>query len=103
MLENRLIDLNALGIGKCNPDVFENRAYADGWNAAIKVIETAPTVDAVEVVRCNDCKWLNVVNNDNLFACCVKTGYMFLPFQTDIRTHFCSFGERMASENGVCM
>ena len=63
MLEKQLIDLNALGIGRCNPDIFENRAYADGWNAAIKVIETAPTVDAVEVIHS---KWLEKKDG---FAC----------------------------------
>ena len=24
---------------------------------AVKYIETAPTIDAVEVIRCKDCKW----------------------------------------------
>ena len=57
----RLIDADALGIGMCNPDVFpgENRFYAEGWNQAIKLLENAPTVDAVEVVRCIDCKHFN--------------------------------------------
>ena len=41
----RLIDADALGIGKCNPDVFENKAYADGWNAAVGMIKNAPTVE----------------------------------------------------------
>lgn len=52
----RLIDADELGIGKANPDVFENKAYADGWNSAIDIINTAPTVDAVEVVHCKDCE-----------------------------------------------
>ena len=44
----RLIDADALGIGRCNPDIFENKAYAAGWNAAVDMIENAPTVDAKE-------------------------------------------------------
>lgn len=52
----RLIDADALGIGKCNPDVFENKAYADGWNAAVAIIENAPTVDAEPVRRHG--KWI---------------------------------------------
>ena len=33
-------------------------AYQKGWNDALSyVILDAPTVDAVEVVRCKDCKW----------------------------------------------
>ena len=48
-MENDLINRAALGIGKCNPDVFEDKGYAKGWNAAIELIEAAPAVDAVEV------------------------------------------------------
>lgn len=44
------IDRKALGIGKCNPDIFEDKGYANGWNSAIKIIEEAPTVD-VEPVK----------------------------------------------------
>lgn len=31
--------LEELGIGKCNPDIFENKGYAQGWNAAMSLIE----------------------------------------------------------------
>lgn len=51
----RLIDADALGIGKCNEEVFEETAYARGFNSAIKIIENVPTIDAVPVVRCKDC------------------------------------------------
>ena len=47
----RLIDVDKLGIGRCNPDVFENKSYADGWNAAVTMIENAPAVDAEPVRR----------------------------------------------------
>ena len=39
----RLIDADKLGIGKSKRDVFVNPAYADGWNAAIDIIEKEPT------------------------------------------------------------
>lgn len=42
----RLIDADALGIGKANPDCFEEKAYARRWNTAIEIIEAAPSVDA---------------------------------------------------------
>lgn len=53
----RLIDADALGIGRCNPDAFplQNRGYCAGWNGVISLLEQAPTVDAVEVVRCGNC------------------------------------------------
>lgn len=55
----RLIDADALGIGMCNFDVFspEGTLYAEGWNQAIKLLQNTPTIDAIEVVRCKDCKW----------------------------------------------
>lgn len=45
------IDRIALGIGFCNPEIFESKEYARGWNSAIKIIENAPTADVVEVVH----------------------------------------------------
>ena len=51
----RLIDADALGVGKCNPDVFDDKGYAKGWNSAIEILQNAPTVDAVAVVRCREC------------------------------------------------
>ena len=50
--------------------------------------------DAVSVVRCRECKHLNVVNRKELYAHCQKTNTVFLPFELDIREHFCSLGER---------
>lgn len=51
----RLIDAEALGINKAKREIFNDPKYADGWNSAIEVINNAPTVDAVPVVRCKDC------------------------------------------------
>lgn len=43
------IDRAALGIGLCNRDVFENKGYADGWNAAVKILKEAPVADVQEI------------------------------------------------------
>lgn len=43
------IDRNALDVGPANPEVFVNPAYADGWNALLKIIKQAPAVDAAPV------------------------------------------------------
>lgn len=59
----RLIDLERLQIGLKNPEVFEDKYYAKGWNDAIRCIMMEPIVDAVEVVRCKDCK------NYSLYKC----------------------------------
>lgn len=42
---SRYIDVEALGIGKANPDVCD----AHAWNAAIELIEAAPIDDVAEV------------------------------------------------------
>lgn len=63
------IDRAALGIGSCNRDVFENKSYADGWNAAVKILKEAPVADVQEIKHgewmkddsdgcyCSVCKW----------------------------------------------
>ena len=51
----RLIDVDELGVGRCSRDVVP-AVYCAGWNGLLGLIEKAPTVDAVPVVRCKDCK-----------------------------------------------
>ena len=65
-----------------------------------KKVEDAPIVDAVAVTRCKDCKHLCVWNRKDIYAFCPKTNIVFLPFERDSRTFFCSFGERKPSADG---
>lgn len=86
----RLIDADALGIGRCSRKVLPS-VYCAGWNGVINLIDKAPTVDAVAVVRCKGCqKWKrNVGLTDSPNGHC---------FEHDIDTNgrdFCSYGERM--------
>ena len=75
--------------------------YNDGIDIAWNKIDQAPIIDAVPVVRCKDCKHLNVVNRKELYAHCPKTNTVFLPFELDTREHFCSLGERKeGADNG---
>ena len=46
------------------------------------------------VVRCKDCRYLDVWNLKNIYAVCSKHGITFEPFEDDTRTHLCSWGER---------
>lgn len=108
----RLIDGDTLGIGRANPEAFEEKAYAWewnaaawGWNAAIDVINAAPTIDAIPVVRCKDCKYSQspktpqcmlkepeVLKCGNIRAAC--KGRLVYP------TDFCSYGaEEEATED----
>ena len=47
----RMIDADALGVGRCSKDILPD-AYCAGWNGLIGLIEKAPTIDAIPVVRC---------------------------------------------------
>lgn len=47
----RLIDVDALGIGLCNPDVIMDRAYAAGWNGVVRLLQSAPTITPKSLVR----------------------------------------------------
>ena len=88
-----LIDRAALGVGRCSKDVLP-AAYCAGWNGLLNIVNDAPTIDAVPVVRCQECKHLNVINDPKLYAHCPKTNTVFLSFDLDTREHFCSLGER---------
>ena len=67
----------------------------------VKIINQFPAVDSVPVVRCRECKHLNVLNSKELYAHCPKTNTVFLPFELDTREHFCSLGERKdGADNG---
>lgn len=54
--------------------------------------------DLVSVVRCKDCRHLDVWNLKNIYAVCSKHSITFEPFEDDTRTHFCSWGEKRKSE-----
>ena len=75
----RLIDADAL--------LAEyDRQHEGEPGKARKLIEDAPTVDAVEVVRCKDCKYLMF---SDCYGECGK-GHMWIVSPYD----FCSYGER---------
>ena len=40
---------------------------------------------------CDNCRHLTVINNGRIYAKCEKTGFTFLPFETDTREYFCAF------------
>ncbi len=66
----------------------------------LDLVDSIPTVDAVPVVRCKDCKHLRVWNRKDIYAFCPKTNIVFLPFDKDTRTFFCGLGERKDGGNG---
>lgn len=88
----RLIDVDDLGVGRCSKDVLP-AAYCAGWNGLLGLIEKAPTVDAVPVVRCEDCvRWDD--DPDTYGADGVPKGLCMKSFETVCADDFCSYGKR---------
>lgn len=81
----RLIDVDELGVGRCSKDVLP-AVYCAGWNGLLGLIEKAPTVDAVVVTRCKDCKY----HYDCGVHFCNRLR-MNCPDDSDF---FCSYGEK---------
>ena len=83
--EKRLIDANAL--------IAEyDRVHIGTPGGARKLIEEAPSVDAVEVVRCKDCKYSEWDCDCGLYLC------LYHGCDWNNGDHFCSYGER--KDNG---
>lgn len=84
----RLIDADALEtdlVRRWNTNDDTDFANKEVW----KALEEAPTIDAVPVVRCKDCKWRNWETNGCDRNPCVEPW-----FEND----FCSYGERKDNE-----
>ena len=70
--------------------------FSDTYDKAyiIGVLDEQPTVDAVQVVRCVDCKHIEILNG-YYYARCKWHGRLFDSFgKADIRTWYCADGER---------
>ncbi len=83
----RLVDVDELGVGRCSKDVLP-AAYCAGWNGLLGLIDNAPTVDAVVVTRCKDCKhsWEDISG-----LCCSHGVCVDLTVPGDF---YCTYGER---------
>ena len=73
---------------------YEKAKAVEKICCAVMDKDVKSTFDVEVVVRCRECKHLNVVNRKELYAHCPKTNTAFLPFELDTREHFCSLGER---------
>ena len=94
MAEQRLIDANAL-LEKA--DWYEEYNEITGDEISFRYIaasdvEEAPTVDAVEVVRCKDCKHLVLTDEGEHNPDDCVCDYWMTDGLTD--DDFCSYGER---------
>ena len=91
----RLIDADALGVGRCSKDILP-AAYCAGWNGLIELIEKAPTIDAVPVVRCRDCQHWKPTGSKagNSFSDMEYIGGCEFTNYCRRESDFCSYGER---------
>lgn len=100
----RLIDGDAILKANENSDkalvLGSGKALEIAYALLKKKVEDAPTVDAVVVTRCKDCKYLCVWNRKDIYAFCPKTNIVFLPFDKDTRAFFCSLGKRKDGGDG---
>ena len=82
--------------------LLERAEYDNNYRLIIpaEAVKDAPASDVAPVVRCKDCKHLCVWNRKDIYAFCPKTNIVFLPFEKDTRTFFCSFGERKDGGDG---
>lgn len=114
----RLINADALGIGKAKREAFTVPEYADGWNSAIEIIDKAPTIDIVlptrsqfkrmavqlgyeRVVRCNDCKYWKKFNDElrRDGMCEALLNFHGAERYMTNEDFFCSYGERRTDAN----
>lgn len=71
-----------------------NRKYHKGLAWSRQIIDKAPAVDAVEVVRCKDCKWYkDFGTNYRLMDCSHEEGLEWVD-----ENDFCSRGERRGDD-----
>ena len=86
MVEKRLIDANAM-----RDDWLENgeNEYVYDTNAVLDSIDSQPTVDAVEVVRCKDC--IRRYDTDECPMCFLIDGKYY---EYTNENGFCDRGER---------
>lgn len=92
----RLIDVEELE-RLFNDQIEQGAGVIGAFDAFYDALQDTPTVDAVEVVRCKDCKYYNLSEllGPNKFCFRLKhptenrvIGYNFAP------DDFCSYGER---------
>ena len=97
----RLIDTEALGVGRCSKDILP-AAYCAGWNGLLNIINNAPTISAVPVVRCKNCKHFNLqtheCENESLSTDHEGGASYSLNFYDD---DFCSYGEWREADHEV--
>lgn len=89
-LREVIVPAEDIGFGDESTD-----GYNDGINMAVTVVSGVPTVDAVTVVRCKDCKHYRPYAGIADGYCHMAEWYKRYQYEND----FCSRGERKDGEH----
>ena len=73
---------------RLNYEPWENNADRD--EIALPIVNAAPTVDAVPVVRCKDCKWFADNNGGEWYGCKMFHVVRITPEDAPKPDDFCS-------------
>ena len=76
------------GLAECIGNTPRKRKFTIGEFRGM--LKKAPTIDAVPVVRCKDCKWFTMDNTGGTYCNHLTCG-LFNGYEPDA---FCSYGER---------
>lgn len=95
----RLIDGDTLWEKLDDEPWYDN---ADRDEIALPIVAAAPTVDAVPVVRCKDCKHCRELNRKDRIEEAYADGVLWCTNQSDgvWPDDYCSYGERRGGEDG---
>lgn len=79
---------------------YRGTLAAVAYQSALQTIKEAPTIDAVEVVRCGHCKHARPLNRENSFEDSFIEGCVWCGKRQDgvLPDEFCSDGERRCGE-----
>lgn len=98
----RLIDADAYKVLHCKECPSDCGAcdLVYGKDDMCGLIDQAPTIDAVPVVRCKDCKWFADNNGGEWYGCQMYQVIWITPEDAPKPDDFCSYGERREGGNG---
>lgn len=98
VVHGRLIDADAILKADENSDkalvLGSGKALEIAYALLKKKVADAPTVDAVPVVRCKDCKWFADNNDGEWYGCQMFQVVRITPEDAPKPDDFCSYGER---------
>lgn len=89
-IPKEIYDRYCLGVGRPNE---HGNSMRGGIRIALRCMENTPTLDVVEVVRCKDCYWVDIGEND-----CGGWVYCQLHRRDTNEDEYCSHGMRGNAE-----